>query len=65
MSKTRMLDNLCHTDDVEVVITQREGALRGLSAPVRTCDLKSCANFVLNSLDTVQVTIKQKLKQSS
>lgn len=55
-----MLDN--HADDVEVVITKR--ALRGLSAPVRTCDLKSCANFVLNSLATVQVINMIQLQQS-
>lgn len=47
-----MLDNLCHTDDVKVVITSKEGALRGLKPPV-TCDSKSCANFTTNSVGTV------------
>lgn len=50
------MDNLFHVDDVVVVITSREGAVRGLNPPVRTCDLKSCANFMTNSLDTVSVT---------
>lgn len=59
---SKLLVNLCHADDVEVVITRREWGVRGLNAPVRTCDLKSCVNFGLNSLDAVQATDKQKLK---